>query len=459
VTRSSGGSQDGQDQADLARVQAELRERWPESKLDPTLDRIRMLVDVLGDPQHSYPVVHVAGTNGKTTTTRIIDTLLRGFGLRVGRFTSPDLVSVTERISLDGEPISARRFVDTYDDVRPYLDLVDKDQPTPLSYFEVLTAMGFAAFADAPVDVAVIEVGMGGRWDSTNVADGRVSVVTPIAMDHMAYLGDTLTQIAGEKAGIIKPESIAVLAAQEREAADVLQRRAVEVDATVAREGAEFGVLTRAIAVGGQVLSLQGLAGTYDELFLPLHGAHHAQNAAVALAAVEAFLGAGAATGIIDIDVVRQALLNVTSPGRLEVLRSAPTVLVDAAHNPHGMAATVAALEESFSFRRLIGVVAVLGDKDVTGILTALEPVLDAVVVTENSSPRGLNADDLAALAVPVFGAERVVVETRLDDAIEAAVELAEEGDQVGGSGVLITGSVVTAGEARALLGTGRGPR
>jgi dihydrofolate synthase/folylpolyglutamate synthase len=445
------------DRADLARVRAELRERWPESRLDPTLDRIRALVDVLGDPQRNYPVIHVAGTNGKTTTARIIDAILRGFGLRVGRFTSPDLVSVTERISLDGEPISDRQFVDTYEDIKPYLELVDKNQPVPLSYFEVLTAMGFAAFADAPVDVAVVEVGMGGSWDSTNVADGRVAVVTPIGLDHMAYLGDTLAEIAGEKAGIIKPDSVAVLAAQEREAADVLQLRAIEVGASVAREGAEFGVLTRAVAVGGQVISVQGLAGGYDELFLPLHGAHHAQNAAVALAAVEVFLGAGGDTGGIDLDVVREAMLSVSSPGRLEVVRGAPTVIVDAAHNPHGMAASVAALEESFSFRRLVGVVAVLADKDATGMLVLLEPVLDEIVVAENSSPRAMPADDLAALAVQVFGGDRVVVEPRLDDAIETAVQLAEEGEeQLGGSGVLVTGSVSTAGEARTLLGAGR---
>jgi dihydrofolate synthase/folylpolyglutamate synthase len=454
------GNQAEQDRADLARVQAELRKRWPESRLDPTLDRIRMLVDLLGDPQRSYPVIHVAGTNGKTTTTRIIDALLRGFGLRVGRFTSPDLASVTERISLDGEPISDRQFVATYQDIRPYLELVDKDQPHPLSYFEVLTAMGFAAFADAPVDVAVVEVGLGGSWDSTNVADGRIAVITPIGLDHMAYLGDTIGQIAAEKAGIIKPGSIAVLAGQENEAAEVLVRRAIEVGATVAREGAEFGVVDRAIAVGGQVLTLQGLAGTYDELFLPLHGAHHAQNAVVALATVEAFIGVGADTGIMNIDVVRETMLAVSSPGRLEVVRGAPTVIVDAAHNPHGMRATVAALEESFSFRRLVGVVAVLADKDATGMLSLLEPVLDEIVVAENSSPRGMPADDLAALAVQVFGPERVVVEPRLDDAIETAVRLAEEGEeQIGGSGVLVTGSVVTAGEARTLLGAGRRPQ
>ena len=456
----SPGRDDAADLAELARVEEELRDRWPESRLDPTLDRIRALVDLLGDPQRAYPVVHVGGTNGKTTTTRIVDALLRGFGLRVGRSTSPHLVTVRERIVLDGEPISARRFVETYDDIRPYVDLVDKDQPIPLSYFEVLTALGFAAFADAPVDVAVVEVGMGGAWDSTNVADGKVAVVTPIALDHTRYLGDTVEQIAREKAGILKPGALAVLAAQETAAAEVLIRRAIEVDATVAREGAEFGVLSRSVAVGGQVLSLQGLGGVYDELFLPLHGAHQAQNAAVALAAVEAFLGAGANTGVIDIEVVREALLGVTSPGRLEAVRSAPTVLVDAGHNPAGVAATVAALEESFSFRRLIGVVAVLGDKDVRGMLAGLEPVLDEIVVTENSSHRRLPVDDLAALAVEIFGAERVAVEPRLDDAIEIAVDLADEGDQgLAGAGVLITGSVVTAGEARTLLTGSSDPR
>ncbi|MFL6128916.1 MAG: bifunctional folylpolyglutamate synthase/dihydrofolate synthase [Mycobacteriales bacterium] len=450
------GSRSDDDRAELARVQAELRERWPESRLDPSLDRIRALMDLLGDPQHSYPVIHIGGTNGKTTTARVIDSVLRGFGLRVGRFTSPDLSSVTERISLDGEPISARHFVETYEDIKPYLTLVDKDQHVALSYFEVLTAMGFAAFADAPVDVAVVEVGMGGAWDSTNVADGRVAAVTPIALDHTAYLGDTLDKIATEKAGIIKPGAVAVLAAQPAAAAEVLLRRAADVGATVAREGSEFGVAGRSVAVGGQVLTVHGLGGIYDELFLPLHGAHQAQNAAVAIAAVEAFLGAGADTGVIDREVVRETLLGVSSPGRLEALRSAPTVLVDAAHNPHGMAATVAALAESFSFRRLVGVVAVLADKDVTGMLSALEPVLDEVVVSENSSPRRMPVDDLAALAVEVFGAERVAVEPRLDDAVETAVRLAEEGEeQLGGSGVLVTGSVVTAGEARTLLGGG----
>jgi dihydrofolate synthase / folylpolyglutamate synthase len=439
---------------ELARVEAELGTRLPESQVRPGLDRMRQLVDLLGHPERTYPVIHLTGTNGKTSTARMIDSLLRAFGLRTGRITSPHLVSPTERISLDGEPISAERFVRAYDDLAPYLRLVDEQQPIPLVYFEVLTAMGYAVFADAPVDVAVVEVGLGGSWDSTNVADGQVAVITPIGLDHQRYLGDTVAQIATEKAGIIKPGATAILAAQQSEAVPVLLARAAEVGATVAREGLEFGVLGREVAVGGQQMVLQGLAGEYDEIFLPLFGAHQAGNAACALAAVEAFFGKGADTGPLDADLVRGAFAQVTSPGRLEPVRSAPTVLVDAAHNPHGMAASVAAVGEAFSFRRLVGVVAVLADKDVEGMLTILEPVLDEIVVTQNSSSRRLPADDLATLAVAVFGPDRVTVEIRLDDALETAVQLAEgDGDALAGAGVLVTGSVITAGEARTLLG------
>ncbi|HEY2174714.1 MAG TPA: folylpolyglutamate synthase/dihydrofolate synthase family protein [Mycobacteriales bacterium] len=438
--------------AAFARVEAELAARWPESRLDPTLERIEALVDVLGSPQRSYPVVHITGTNGKTSTARIVDALFQSFGLRTGRSTSPHLASVTERISIDGDPISPARFVEIYDDIAPYLEMVDAKLPIPLSYFEVLTAMAFVAFADAPVDVAIVEVGMGGSWDSTNVADGRVAVVTPVAIDHANYLGDTVEKIATEKAGIIKPDAVAILADQQPAAAQVLLSRAVEVGATVAREGMEFGIQERRVAIDGQMLSLQGLGGTYDEIFLPLYGAHQAQNAAVALAAVEAFFGAGQDRALV-VETVREGFAAVTSPGRLEAVRSSPTVLIDAAHNPHGMRATVAALEESFHFRRLVGVVAMLADKDVRGMLEVLEPVLDAVVVTENSSHRRMSADELADAVVDVFGHDRVTVEPRLDDAIESAVALTEEdADMVGGAGVLVTGSVITAGDARLLL-------
>jgi dihydrofolate synthase / folylpolyglutamate synthase len=438
---------------ELARVEAELARRLPESQVRPGLERIAQLVDLLGNPQAAYPVVHITGTNGKTSTARMVDALLRSFGLRTGRITSPHLVSPTERITLDGEPLSAERFVQTYDDLAPYLKLVDDAQPVPLVYFEVVTAMGYAAFADAPVDAAVVEVGMGGSWDATNVADGQVAVITPVALDHTRYLGDTPAQIATEKAGIIKPGATAVLAAQLPEVVPVLLARAAEVGAAVAREGLEFGVLSRQVAVGGQQIDLQGLAGGYQEIFLPLYGEHQARNAAAALAAVEAFFGKGAGTGPLDADLVRAAFAGVRSPGRLEPVRSAPTVLVDAAHNPHGMAATVAAVGEAFSFRRLVGVVAVLADKDARGMLALLEPLLDEVVITQNSSSRRLAADDLATAAVQVFGEDRVTVELRLDDAIETAIRLAEgEDGELAGSGVLVTGSVITAGEARTLL-------
>ncbi|HSV65753.1 MAG TPA: folylpolyglutamate synthase/dihydrofolate synthase family protein, partial [Mycobacteriales bacterium] len=409
----------------LARVEAALATRWPESKVAPGLARIAALADLLGSPQATYPVVHIGGTNGKTSTARMVDALLRSFGLRVGRITSPHLASPTERISIDGEPISVERFVQTYDDIEPYLKMVDDRSEIRPVYFEVLTAMGFVAFADAPVDVAVVEVGLGGSWDATNVADGQVAVITPIALDHTRWLGETIPEIAREKAGIIKPGATAILAAQPPEAAAVLLHRAGDVGATVAREGLELGVLDRQVAVGGQQVRLQGLAGEYGEIFLPLYGAHQAQNAACALAAAEAFFGKGAGTGPLSAELVREGFAGVRSPGRLEAVRSAPTVLVDAAHNPAGMAATVAAVTESFGFRRLVGVVGILAEKDATGILAVLEPVLDEIVVTESASPRRLPADDLAALAVGVFGADRVTVEPRLDDALETAVRLA----------------------------------
>lgn len=435
----------------LQRVDAALRARWPESRIAPSLDRIGALMDVLGEPQTAYPVVLIAGTNGKTSTARMVEAVLRGFGLRTGRYTSPHLESMLERIALDGEPLSAEQFVAAYDEIAPYVELVDSRNDIPLSFFEVLTGMAYAAFADAPVDVAVVEVGMGGSWDATNVADAQVPVVMPIALDHTDYLGSTVDEIAVEKAGIVKHDALAVLAQQQSlAAAEAVLRRTVDVGATVAREGIEFGLLRRDVAVGGQMLDLQGIGGNYEDVFLPLHGPHQAHNAACALAAAEAFLGGGRER--IDVDVVRQAFAGVTSPGRLEVVRRSPTVLLDAAHNPAGAAATTAAIHDAFTFTRLIGVIAVLAGKDARGILEALEPVLAEVVVTQNSSPRTLPADELAALAVDVFGADRVEVVPRMDDALDNAVTLAEEEGGLGGAGVLVTGSIVTVGDARTLL-------
>ena len=439
----------------LREVEAEIFNRRGEGHVNPTNERMEALVDLLGDPQKAYRSIHLTGTNGKTTTARMIDELLRAFGIRSGRYTSPHLERVTERIVIDGEPVSDRVFVEGFREIEPYIDMLDARFDTPLSFFEIVTALAYAIFADAPVDVAVVEVGMGGSWDNTNVIDAEIAVVTPIGIDHTQYLGNTVDQIASEKAGIIKPDSIAILAAQPNDAAPVLVQRAVEVGATIAREGMEFGVLGREIAVGGQMLSLQGLGGQYEQVFLPLFGAHQAQNAAVALAAVEAFFGAGGQTGSLDIDVVRAAFAAVRSPGRLEPVRSAPTILLDAAHNPAGMTATLAAVGESFQFRRLVGVLAVMADKDATSIVELLEPALDEIVVTEASTTRSLDVDSLAAIAVPVFGADRVTVEPRLDDALETAVRLAEDtpDEIVSGAGVLVTGSVLAVGEARMLLG------
>ncbi|HEX5993910.1 MAG TPA: folylpolyglutamate synthase/dihydrofolate synthase family protein [Jiangellales bacterium] len=438
----------------LRAVEAELATRWPESRIEPSLDRIRELTDLLGRPQDAYPVIHVTGTNGKTSTARMIDELLHELGLRTGRFTSPHLVSVTERICLDGEPIDEDRFVAAYRELAPYLDLVDARHDVRLSYFEVLVALAYATFADAPVDVAVVEVGMGGVWDATNVADGKVAVVTPIAVDHADYLGDTVEQIAEEKAGIIKAGALVVVGRQLDEAGDVLVRHAVDVGATVVTEDADFAVRNRQLAVGGQVLAMRGLADDYDELTLPLHGAYQASNAACAVAAVEAFVGGGRES--LDIEAVRNALARVGSPGRLEVLRRSPTILVDAAHNPAGARALSEAIQDEFSFTKLVGVVAVLGDKDVRGILEALEPIFATIVVTENSSPRRLPVAELAAVAEQVFGVDRTVRAPSLPDAIDAAVSLVEEEAIFGGAGVLVTGSVVTVGDARHLLGAVR---
>jgi dihydrofolate synthase / folylpolyglutamate synthase len=442
--------------AALREVESELDTRWPETKIEPSTERIAALADLLGDPQRAYPVVHLTGTNGKTSTSRMIDALMTRVGLRTGRYTSPHLQLATERISLDGAPISAQRYVDVYRDVEPYVTLVDAKSDVTMSKFEVLTGMAFAAFADAPVDVAMIEVGLGGTWDATNIADGRVAVITPIDIDHTDYLGPDILGIAKEKAGIIKEGAVAVLAEQRPEVAEVLLERCAEVGATIARQGVEFGVLSVDVAVGGQLIKIQGLGGIYDEIFLPLHGAHQAANAALALAAVEVFFGAGGGRQL-DVDAVREAFAVVASPGRLERVRTAPSVFIDAAHNPHGARALGAALQEQFAFRRLIGVVSVLGDKDVDGILSALEPVFTEVVLTHNGSPRAMDADELAGLAREVFGEDRIVVEPRLDDAIEEAVRLAEETDDpdepVSGGAVVVTGSVVTAGAARALFG------
>ncbi|QGN56905.1 folylpolyglutamate synthase/dihydrofolate synthase family protein [Nostocoides sp. HKS02] len=427
--------------------------RAPEHDLQPSLDRIQAVMELLGDPQRTFPVIHLTGTNGKTSTTRIIDSLLRELGLKTGRFTSPHLHSMRERIALSGVSISAEQFLDAYDEVLPFVEMVDARSVAEggplMTYFEVLVAIAYAAFADAPVDVAVVEVGLGGSWDATNVADGSVAVVTPIALDHQHFLGHDVESIATEKSGIIKPDSLVVAGIQEPEVAQILAERAGEVGARIAFEDTEFGLLTREVAVGGQQLSVRGLAGEYDELMLPLHGAHQAHNTVLALAAVEAFLGGGEQR--LDPDLVRAGLATAASPGRLEVVRRSPTVLVDAAHNPAGALALRDALEDSFTFARIIGVIAILKDKDATEMLEILEPVLDHVVVSRTTSPRAMRPEELGDLAIEIFGEDRVTVVADLPDALDVAAGLADEGGL--GGGVLATGSVTTAAEVRMLLG------
>lgn len=436
-----------------AEVEDALLSRWPETRLEPSLDRIRAFTELLGDPQRNYPVVHLTGTNGKTSTARMVEALILALGLRTGRFTSPHLESMTERISLDGEPMTEEAFVAAFNDVAPYTHLVDAQQDHPLSFFETVVAMAYAAFADAPVDAAVIEVGMGGAWDATNVADGQVAVLTPIAVDHAAYLGDTAEAIAVEKVGIIKPGATVITAVQSEEVARVIVERCAEVGAVLAREGIEFGVTSRVPAVGGQVLGLQGLRGTYEDVFVPLYGAHQAQNAAMALAAVEAFVGGDQP---LAADAVAEAFAAVTSPGRLEIVRRSPTIVLDSAHNPHGAAALVEALDDSFTFSPLIGVIGVMADKDYEAMLAELEPALAHLVVTQNSTERALPAEELAEVARGIFGSDRVSVAPTLTDAIEQAATLAEAGgvfgEGLGSGGVLVTGSVITVGEARALV-------
>ena len=426
-----------------------LLKRWPETRIEPSLDRIAALCDALGSPQLSYPTIHIAGTNGKTTTSRMIDSLFRQLGYRTGRFTSPHLESFLERISINGAPIPAEGLIATYNDIALYLDLIDSRQPHPISFFEAMTALAFVAFAEFPVDIGVIEAGMGGEWDATNVVQSQVAVITPIGLDHQEYLGNTITEIARTKSGIIKPESHVVMAAQPAEAATVLTAKVVERAAIPYREGIEFSVAKRSLAVGGQLVTINGVHGVYEDIFIPLYGSHQAGNAAVALAAVEAFAGVK-----VDDELVRQAFAAVDSPGRLEILYRDPTVMVDAAHNPHGAHALAETLKNEFDFESTIGIVAILGDKDVRGILTELEPVIDRVVVTQNSSDRAMPTDKLYELAVEIFGVDRTYREDNLRSAITYSMEQVTLLNQVsdGVSAVIIAGSVVTAGESRAIL-------
>ena len=437
-----------EDQARFQAIEAALEARWPETRIAPTLERIAALVDMLGSPQLSYPTIHIGGTNGKTTTARMIDSLMAATGLRTGRFTSPHLESLLERIAINGEPIELKDFIFSYNDVAPYIDLMDQKFENPISFFEAMTAMAFVAFAEWPVDIGVIEVGMGGEWDATNVVEAAVSVITPIGLDHTAYLGNTLTEIAKTKSGIIKLGSSVILARQEPEAAVELMRRVAEVEAEVAREGVEYSLESRAIAVGGQLITINGIGRKYEDIFLPLHGKHQGANAATALAAVEAFFGGQE----LDPESVQAGFAAVTSPGRCEIVYNDPTIILDAAHNPHGAKAIAETLENEFTFDEIIGIFAAFVDKDVEGILTELEPVLSSIIVTVSASTRAMPADEVERIAIRIFGAERVMKVGHLEDAIKRAITDARRPLSDDSIGIVITGSVVTVGEARTIL-------
>ena len=433
----------------------ELESRWPENLIEPSLARMNAVSHLMGDPQLTFPVIQVAGTNGKSSTARMIESLLRSFGLRTGLYTSPHLVDPTERICLDGAPISPEAAVATWNDIEPFISMVDHnsvaDGGPKLSYFEAMTALAYSVFADSPVDVAIIEVGLGGTWDATSVCRPQVAVITPVDLDHQEYLGETIREIAGEKAGILANAEAAVLGPQSPEAAAILVQACEDADLQPTRFGVEYGVNSQALAVGGQLLSLHGLRGDYSEIFLPLFGEHQGNNAAVALAACETFLGS-ALLAPLDEDLVREGFAKVISPGRLEILRTSPTVMVDAAHNPHSAKSLATALETSFTFVGVIAVLGMLGSKDAVGFLEALSPVVSQVVITEPMSPRALPAIELARLASEVLGGERVTIGGDLMSALEEAIGLADSSGEYGGVGIIVTGSVVLVGDTIRLL-------
>lgn len=440
--------------AAVAKIYESIVERAPEHDIEPSLDRIRMLLDILGDPQNTFPTVHITGTNGKTSTARMIDAVLTAFGVRVGRFTSPHLIDVRERMNIEGAPISREAFIAAWNDIAPYVEMVDTksvaDGGVRLSFFEVFTALALVAFADHPVDAGVIEVGMGGTWDATNLIEAGVSVIMPIDLDHTKWLGSTIREIAEEKAGIIKPGQIVVIAEQPEEALEVLLDRAREVDAIVRLEGRDFEVIDRQMGVGGQLVTVRTPSATYTDVFVPLFGEHQAHNAAAALVGVEAFMGGRA----LDAKIVENGMMTATSPGRLQVVRTSPTILVDAAHNPAGARVLADALDDSFAFAHVVGVYSAMGDKDIESVLAEMEPHLDSIVITEMPGERAANIEQLREIAIDVFGEDRVEVRDSLGEAVDRAATLAEATtDPADTCGVVVFGSVVLAGHMLDLAG------
>lgn len=444
----------------IIEVERDIMKRPPEhntTNLD--LDRMNLMLDVLGHPEESFRVIHVTGTNGKGSTARMAEAICRAYGMRTGLYTSPHLEHINERIAIDGQSLSDDDFIDAWDQVKDLVDLVDAKMEElgkpKMSFFEVLTAMAIWKFADAPVDVAVVEVGMGGAWDATNVLNADAAIIGPIDMDHMQWLGGTVEQIAQEKVGIIKPNCTAVIGPQPHEEAvmPIIEQAARANHATLIRDGYESEVISRVPAVGGQVVTLRTPNGTYTEVPVAKFGRHQAHNALAALAACEAVIPVN---GPLDGDVVAEALSGVKVPGRIEQIRTSPTIILDGGHNANAAEALRAAIEENYDFQQLVGVVAMMGDKQVEEYLGVLEPLLSHVIVTENSwRERVMPAEDLKKIAESVFGPDRVTCIPELPDAIQEAVNMVDSEDELGvgyGHGVLICGSFVTAGDARTML-------
>lgn len=448
------------DQFSVESIYAEMLARAPESDMRPRLEPMQLIMEVLGEPQRAAPVIHVGGTNGKTSTARMIEAGLLAHDLRVGRYSSPHMGSVTERIAVDGKPVADETFVRIWDEIRPHIGLVDQQlaerDEKPLTLFELLTVLAIAIFADEPVDVMVLEVGLGGSWDATNVADAAVQVIGPISLDHTELLGETIDEIAEEKAGTIKPGGFLISAAQERDAADVLLEAAQAAAVPFRFEGVEFGVESRFPAVGGQQVTIQGLAGRYPDLLLPLLGAHQAENFALAVAALEAFIGGGESE--LNIENLRTACEHITSPGRLETLRASPAIIADAAHNPAGIEASALAVKESFEFTTMVLVVGVLEEKDARRMLQVLfdhyGDLAGEICLTRSTSERAIPSAELAELALDAgFRDEQIHTTEQLDEAIAWSVARIDQQQAAETGGILITGSITVVAEARALFG------
>lgn len=434
-----------------AEIHAHIFSRAAEQDHHAKMRRVAMALGYLGDPQDDLRVIHVTGTNGKTSTSRLTASLLRAHGLNVGLFTSPHLHTLRERIHVGGAPLAQSELVRLWHIVAPAVHRVDAYSARlggpRMSFFEVLTVLGLVAFSQARVDVAVIEVGIGGTRDATNVCDGEVAVLTPMGIDHSDYFGGTMEGVASEKTGIIKPRATVVTAVQAPEVAAIVTAVARRTRATPVWEGAHMSVLSVETVSGGQVMSLATAADTYRDLFLPLHGTFQAQNALLALAAVEAFIGRGVPSSL-DAETVAEGFASASSPGRLEVAATSPLVLLDAAHNPHGVSALAGTAREVLGGRSTVGVIAVLADKDARGILEGVSRIVDRVVVTRTTSQRALDVADLERLAIEEFGAHRVESAPDVLLAITRARDLAS----VHGA-VLVTGSITLVAQAREALG------